>query len=475
MNRIRIALLGIMMILSHVALAQEDSLQTENNTKAVTLKDSVSETKVISKRIKVDGVASVVGDFVILESDIDKSFIDMETQGMPTDGITKCQVLGKLMEDKLYAHQAIQDSIVVSDAEISGEVQGKIEYLVGAIGSMEKLLNYYNMEDEQTFREELTEITKMAMLSQRMRAKILEEMEITPEEVRIWFNGIPEDQRPVFGDEVEVAQIVKKPKPTKEEVEKTVNRLNEIKRDIEENGSSMAIKATLYSDDPSVTENQGLMSLSKKDGFAKEFKDAVFSTREGEISEPFETEFGWHIVKVEKIRGQVVDARHILIRPEISDEAREQAKTELDSIRSKVLAGEFTFQTAARNFSDEKETRFDGGVLRNPLDFSTRFELTKMDSRLYSQIGDLKGEEISQPLMEDTRSGIVYKLVKVIKRYPSHTADFSQDYLKIQDLALKDKQLETIREWMNDKIKDTYISVGSDFKECDFTNNWLKK
>lgn len=475
MSKIRIALLGVMMIVSQGLLAQEDSLQTENNAGTKISSDSVSVPTVKNKRIKIDGVASVVGDFVILESDIDKSFIDMETQGIPTDGITKCQVLGKLMEDKLYAHQAIQDSIVVSDAEISQEVQGKIDYLVNAIGSMDKLLNYYNMEDEQTFRDELTEITKMGMLSQRMRAKILEEMEITPEEVRIWFNGIPEDERPVFGDEVEVAQIVKKPKPTRESVQKAVNRLKEIKRDIEENGASMAIKATLYSDDPGKTENQGFYSFSKKDSFVKEFKDVAFSTPEGEISEPFESEFGWHILKVEKIRGQVVDARHILIRPEISDDAREEAKAELDSIRSKILDGEFTFQDAARNFSDEKETRFDGGVLRNPVDFSTRFELTKMDSRIYSQIVNLQGEEISQPLMEDTRSGIVYKLVKVINRYPSHTADFSQDYLKIQDLALKDKQLETIKKWMDEKIKDTYISVGSDFKGCDFTNNWLKE
>lgn len=477
MNNLRVVLLLMMLVCQGIWAQDETSDQVLDSVSVLNNAGNSATTtsKTVNQRKKVDGVASVVGDFVILESDIDKSFIDLETQGMLTKDITRCQVLGKLMEDKLYAHQAIQDSIIVTDVEINQQVESRIDYLVNAIGSMEKLLNYYNREDEQSFREEMTELTKMSMLSQKMREKIIEEMEITPEEVRIWFNKIPEDQLPVFGDEVEVAQIVKKPKASDEEVQKVIDRLKEIKRDVEENGSSMAIKATLYSKDPGVSENQGLYQVTKKGQFIKEFKDVAFSTPEGEISEPFESEYGWHILKVEKIRGQVIDARHILLRPKISEESRQVAIAELDSIRSKVMAGEFTFQDAARNFSDEKETRFDGGVLRNPQDFSNRFELTNMDPVMYSQIGDLEEDEISQPLMEQTRSGDVYKLVKVIKRYKSHKANFSQDYLKIQDLALKDKQLETIKKWMDEKIKDTYISVGADYKGCDFANNWLKK
>ncbi|MDG3583837.1 peptidylprolyl isomerase [Galbibacter pacificus] len=459
-----------------VAVESPDLLVSNDTTNVgaatASLKDTV---KIDNTREKVDGVAAVVGEYVILESDIDKSFIDMQTQGVSTKNITRCQVLGKLMEDKLYAHQAIQDSIVVTDAEVNSTVDRQMDFLVSQVGSMEKLLEFYRKDDEQSFREELFEIVKSQQLSQRMQAKVVEEIEITPEEVRQWYNSLAEDERPVFGDEVEIAQIVKVPEPSEAEVKETIDKLKEYKRDVEENGSSFAIKQTLYSEDPGKNSNGGIYKLSKNSGFVQEFKDVAFSTNEGEISEPFKTEFGYHIIYVEKIRGQERDVRHILLRPKISAEAIEETKDELAKIRTKILDGEFTFAEAARNFSDEKETRFDGGVLRNPETFDTKFELTKMDPTLYSQISDLQGDQISQPLQEETRTGIQFKLLKVIKRYKSHKADYSQDYVKIKELALKEKQFKEIAEWMDEKIKDTYISVAPDSKGCDFANNWLKK
>ncbi|EIJ39177.1 parvulin-like peptidyl-prolyl isomerase [Galbibacter orientalis DSM 19592] len=478
---------GLMLMFVTTMVAQEksvDSLTVTSNkilaenpvatsgTEATAVADT---TAVDTKREKVDGVTAVVGDYVILESDIDKSFIDMQTQGVSTKGITRCQVLGRLMEDKLYAHQAIQDSIVVSDAEINSTVDRQLNFLVGQVGSIDKLLEFYRKEDEQSFREELFEIVKAQQLSQRMQAKVVEEIEITPEEVRQWYNGLAEDEKPVFGDEVEIAQIVKVPEPSDKEVQEVIDKLNEYKRDVEENGSSFAIKQTLYSDDPGKKENGGVYKISKSTGFVQEFKDVAFSLKEGEISDPFKTIFGYHIIYVEKIRGQERDIRHILLRPKISEEAIQETKTELDSIRAKILEGEFTFSEAARNFSDEKETRFDGGVLRNPETFDTKFELTKMDPTLYSQISPLQGDEISQPLMEETRTGVQFKLLKVITRFKSHKADYSQDYVKIKELALKEKQFDEIAKWMDEKIKDTYINVAADSRDCDFANNWLKK
>ncbi|MEH6705007.1 MAG: peptidylprolyl isomerase [Galbibacter orientalis] len=457
-------------VTSNEILAENPAATSGTETTAV-----ADTTAVDTKREKVDGVTAVVGDYVILESDIDKSFIDMQTQGVSTKGITRCQVLGRLMEDKLYAHQAIQDSIVVSDAEINSTVDRQLNFLVGQVGSIDKLLEFYRKEDEQSFREELFEIVKAQQLSQRMQAKVVEEIEITPEEVRQWYNGLAEDEKPVFGDEVEIAQIVKVPEPSDKEVQEVIDKLNEYKRDVEENGSSFAIKQTLYSDDPGKKENGGVYKISKSTGFVQEFKDVAFSLKEGEISDPFKTIFGYHIIYVEKIRGQERDIRHILLRPKISEEAIQETKTELDSIRAKILEGEFTFSEAARNFSDEKETRFDGGVLRNPETFDTKFELTKMDPTLYSQISPLQGDEISQPLMEETRTGVQFKLLKVITRFKSHKADYSQDYVKIKELALKEKQFDEIAKWMDEKIKDTYINVAADSRDCDFANNWLKK
>lgn len=465
---------GILLLFSfQVLLAQEDV--TENIIPVEQPVQEIKDTTRIFEKIKIDGVAAVVGDHVILESDIDKSYLSLETQGVAIKDIPRCQLLGKLMEDKLYAHQAVQDSIVVSEPEITSYVDRQLQFLVSQIGSIEKVVEFYKKDDEESLKAELAEIARSQQLSEKMRSKIIDEIEITPEEVRQWFNKIPEDERPVFGDEVEISQIVKQPKPSQEEIDATIEKLNKIRADVVDGGASFAIKQTLYSDDPGKSENGGIYRLTKKSPFVKEFKDVAFSTPQGELSEPFETEFGWHILLVEKIRGQELDVRHILLRPEISQKAIDKAKEELTEIRKKIIAGEFTFADAARNFSDEKETKFDGGVLINPATFDKRFELTKMDPAFYSQIRGLEGDEISHPVIEQTRTGVNYKLIKVNARFKEHVANYSQDYIKIKDLALKEKQIEAISEWMKEKIEDTYINVGPDNKDCSFANNWLKK
>ncbi|SHJ28237.1 peptidylprolyl isomerase [Pseudozobellia thermophila] len=429
------------------------------------------------KRIKLDGIAAVVGDYVILDSDIDKTLIDLKSQGVSTADITRCGLLGKLMEDRLYAHQAVQDSLLVSDDEVAATTDRQIQGFVQQIGSMEKLLKFYKKEDEASLREDINKINKLRMLSEKMQSSIIEEIEITPEEVRQFFNKIPEDERPVFGAEMEIAQITKEPKPTEEEKQKVIDKLNAIKADVEDNDASFSVKAILYSQDPGSKSKGGFYSITKDTGFDKTFKDVAFSLREGEISEPFETPFGFHIIYIEKIRGQELDLRHILMQPEISQEALDAAKAELDTIRKHILDGKYTFAQAALNFSDEKETKFDGGLLRNPTTFDSRFELTKMDPTLYNQVRNLKDGEISHPILEqDPRGGgPKYKILMVTNRYDEHVADFAKDYLKIQQLAKTDKQYKAIKKWMDEHIEETYISVNEANHDCDFANNWIKK
>ncbi len=428
------------------------------------------------KRIKLDGISAVVGDYVILDSDVAKTLIDLKSQGADTDDITHCGLLGKLMEDRLYAHQAVQDSILVSDDMVNAQGEAQLQSLVQQIGSMDKVLKYYKKQDEQSFREELYKINKLRMLSEKMQQEIIKDIEITPEEVRQFYNNIPEDERPMLGAELEIAQIVKTPKPSDEENQKVIDKLNQIKADIEDNDASFSVKAILYSQDPGSKSKGGFYSITKETGFDKTFKDVAFSLREGEVSEPFKTPFGYHIIFIEKIRGQELDLRHILISPEISDKVAEEAKSELDSIRQKILDNEFTFAEAALNFSDEKETKYDGGVLRNPQDFGSRFELTKMDPALYNHVRNLKDGEISYPVLEeDPRGGPPkYKIYKVTNRYEEHKADFAQDYIKIQQLALTQKQFTKIKEWMAEHIADTYVSVNDANRDCDFANNWVK-
>lgn len=458
---------------TQVADNQVESMESVAEANVATKKDSTNN----FKKLKLDGIAAVVGDYVILESDIEKTLIDLKSQGASTEDITRCSLLGKLMEDRLYAHQAVQDSILVSDDEVNAVGDRQLQSLVQQIGSIEKVLKYYKKEDEQSFREELFKINKLRMLSEKMQQDIIADIEITPEEVRQFFNKIPEDERPVFGAELEIAQIVKAPKPTEAEKQKVIDKLNQIKADVEDNDASFSVKAILYSQDPGSKSKGGFYSITKDTGFDKTFKDVAFSLREGEVSEPFETIFGYHIIYIEKIRGQELDLRHILMQPEISQEALDEAKRELDTIRKKIMDGEFTFAEAALNFSDEKETKFDGGLLRNPKDFSSRFELTKMDPTLYNQVRNLKDNEISYPILEeDPRGGASkYKILKVTNRYDEHVADFAKDYTKIQELALTEKQYKAIKKWMDEHIEDTYVSVNEANRDCDFANNWVKE
>ena len=434
-------------------------------------------TQAVPMRVKIDGIAAVVGDYVILDSDIEKTLIDLKNQGASSEDITRCGLLGKLMEDRLYAHQAVQDSILVSDDEVNATSDRQIQQLIQQVGSMDKVLKFYNKTTVEEFREELYKINKLQMLSQKMQQKIVGEIEVTPEEIRQFFFKIPEDERPVFGAEMEIAQIVKTPKIPEIEKQRAIDKLREIKADVEDNDASFSVKAILYSQDPGSKSKGGAYSMTRETPFVKEFKDVAFSLQEGEISDPFETEFGYHIIYIEKIRGQELDLRHILIQREIPQTAVDAAKKELDSVRQHILAGKYSFADAALNFSDEKETKFDGGLLRNPINFDSRFELTKMDPTLYNQVRDLKDNEVSYPILEpDPRGGPPsYKILQVSNRFDEHVADFAQDYLKIQELALREKQFNTIKEWMAEHIEETYVSVNEENKSCTFANNWIKQ
>ena len=428
-----------------------------------------------SERKKVDGVAAVVGDYLILESDIDKAYIDLKQQEVDTKNITRCQMLGKLMEDKLYAHQAVQDSVKLTDAEVREQVNQRIEYLTAQLGGdIKKLLEFYKKNDEQSMREELFTLFKVNTLAQRMRQQIVKDVEVTPEEVRNFFNAIPADERPHFGTELEIAQIVVNPVAPPSAVQKVIDLLNDIKKDVEENGMSFATKAILYSQDRA-TGGQ-LLTFNRNSAFDKAFKDVAFTLREGEISKPFESSFGWHIIQMDKIRGKEVSVRHILIMPDIPQEALDEAKEKIAKIRDRIVNKELTFDEAARNFSDEKETRNDGGQLINPEDLSSRFELTRIEPSLYARISDLKDDEVSVPFLDEDRTGKKsYRIYKITNRIEEHQADFTKDYVKIQDLALKEKQLKAIAKWMKEHIEKTYIAINGEYRNCKFENNWLKK
>ncbi|AUS06949.1 peptidylprolyl isomerase [Pseudotamlana carrageenivorans] len=455
-------------------MAGQEIIEDKVPEQAVTKIDSI-KTK---NAKKVDGVAAVVGDYIVLDSDIKKEREQVKAAGGSLEGVDDCELFGLMLERKLYAHHAIQDSLPVSDAEIRKNVDYQIEqFLQQTNGSMERLLEFYNKEDEKSFRDDMFEINKANELANKMQAHIVENVEITPEEVRTFFNSLPEDERPTFGAELKVAQIVAEPQVSEEEKQKIIDRLKGFKKDIIENGASFRSKAVLYSDDPGSASKGGKYTLNKKKPkMVKEFRQVAFSLEEGQISEPFATDYGYHIIMLEKIRGQEYDVAHILLIPKVSQKAIDEAKERLEKVRKRIIDGDISFAEAAKEVSDEKETKNDGGQLINPTTQDYNFELTRMDPELYSQIQNLKDDEVSLVLKEEDRTGKVkFKILKVTDRIDEHKADYGRDYLKIKELALDQKKIKAIEEWQEEHILDTYIKISGEYRNCDFTGNWLKK
>lgn len=428
------------------------------------------------KKQKIDGVIGVVGDYVVLESDIEKRYLELSSQNIPTQNISRCELLGSLLEDKVFAHQAIQDSIVVTDAEVNSLVSQQLEAMMEQTGgSMDKIIKFYKKKDADDLKAALAEIIKESKLAEGMRDKIIDDVDITPEEIRQFYVSIPKDSLMHFGAEVEISQILFKPKISKEAEQDVIDRLKQLRQEVLDGGSFFS-KAVLYTEDPGSRSNGGYYKMNKKTPFVKEFKDVAFSLKEGEISQPFKTDFGYHIIYVEKIKGQDIELRHILMSPKVSYSAELEAKERADKARTEIISGKITFAEAVAKYSDEKETKNSGGKLINPRSLETRFELTKLDPALYNKVSDLKVNEVSIPFQElDNQGNKQYKIFSVTNKIDEHLADFATDYIKIKNIALNQKKKKEIEKWLKKTVKDTYIFINPTYKDCKFDHDWLKK
>lgn len=428
------------------------------------------------EKVKVDGVATVVGDNIVLNSEIDAFKQELIQQSGGQIEISDCEMLEQIMNRKLLAHHAVIDSIVVNEGEIQQQVQRKTDYFTQQLGSPEKMLELYGFDNMKDLRDELYRVEKEGLLIQKMQQELTSDIDITPEEVKRYYNSLKaEGNLPEIGAEIELSQIVLNVEPTEVEIERTLDRLKEIKKEVEE-GASFKMKAILYSDDPGVTQNNGFYTIERNSPFVKEFKEAAFSLEEGEISQPFESDFGYHILLVEKIRGKQRDVYHILMQPKADDEAVERVRDSLTLYREKILKMELTFDEAVLKYSDDKDTRLNKGVLMNPVSGDTKFEQTRMDPELYSKISSLEAGELSRVFLDETRQGgKMFKVLLLKSKTEAHEADLGKDYEKIMDLALQKKKTETIEKWSEEKIKDTYVKINDSYLSCEFKSDWSKK
>ena len=429
-----------------------------------------------AQKVKIDAVGVVVGKNIVLDSDIEKFKLELENNSEGKIKISDCEMLEQLMLQKLLAHHAVVDSIVVSDAEVNSQVERNIQFFSQEYGSVEKVVEAYGFNDIEDLKTELFGIEKENSLIQKEQRQITENIDVTPEEIRIYFNGLKEKgELPEFPAEIQIAQLVLNAEASPEEIERILNKLNQLKKEIEE-GSSIKMKAIINSNDPGVTENGGRYSIDKNSQFIKEFKETAFSLDVNQVSEPFKSQFGYHIIQLHEIRGETRIASHILLQPEIPQEKLDKTKEKLEKIVADIKSGEVTFDEAVRKFSQDTDTRNNGGLIVNPYSGESTFDLTRMDPALYARVNNLQKNEMSDIFYDEDRSGKkMYKVMIMKDRTNTHIADMVDDYVKVQNLALQKKKQETIAKWSKEKIGDTYIKISNEYQKCTFDKNWTKE
>ncbi len=429
-----------------------------------------------AQKVKIDAVGVVVGKNIVLDSDIEKFKLELENNSEGKIKISDCEMLEQLMLQKLLAHHAVVDSIVVSDAEVNSQVERNIQFFSQEYGSVEKVVEAYGFNDIEDLKTELFGIEKENSLIQKEQRQITENIDVTPEEIRIYFNGLKEKgELPEFPAEIQIAQLVLNAEASPEEIERIINKLNQLKKEIEE-GSSIKMKAIINSNDPGVTDNGGRYTIDKNSTFIKEFKEVAFSLDVNQVSEPFKSQFGYHIIQLHEIRGETRVASHILLQPEIPQEKLDKTKEKLEKIVADIKSGELTFNEAVKKFSQDTDTRNNGGLIVNPYSGESTFDLTRMDPALYARVNNLQKNEMTDVFYDETREGKkMYKVMIMKDRTNTHIADMVDDYVKVQNLALQKKKQETIAKWSKEKIGDTYIKISDEYQKCTFDKNWTKE
>ena len=430
----------------------------------------------IAQKVKIDAVGVVVGKNIVLDSDIEKFKLELENSSEGKIKISDCEMLEQLMLQKLLAHHAVVDSIVVSDAEVDSQVERNIQFFSQEYGSIEKVVEAYGFNDIEDLKIELFGIEKENSLIQKEQLQITENIDVTPEEIRIYFNGLKDKgELPEFPAEIQIAQLVLNAEATQEELDRVVNKLLKIKKEVEA-GSSFKMKAIINSNDPGVTDNGGRYVIDKNSTFIKEFKETAFSLDVNQVSEPIKSKFGYHIIQLNQIRGETRVASHILIQPEIPQEKLDETKEKLEKIKKDIDTGVITFDEAVKKYSEDKDTKNNGGLIVNPYSGESTFDLTRMDPALYARVNNLQKGEMSDVFYDEEREGKkMYKVMIMKDRTNTHVADMVDDYVKVQNLALQKKKQETIAKWSREKIGDTYIKISEEFRKCTFDKNWTKE
>ncbi|MVN90769.1 peptidylprolyl isomerase [Mucilaginibacter aquatilis] len=432
-------------------------------------------TAVSAQKISLDKVAGVVGSSVILKSDIELQYAQYLVSGGQPDADIKCTILGRLLTQKLLAQQAVIDSVTVTEDDVDGQIDRRMRGMIQRAGGQDRLEQFLGRSVIQ-YKDEIRPDIKEQMIAERMQGKITEKVGVTPQEVTRFFQNIPKDSLPSYNKEVEVGEIVFQPKLSKEEKQFYKDKAEGLRTRIK-NGEDFANIARLYSQDPGSAQEGGDLGFFDRQGMVKEFSATAFKLKAGELSPVFESEFGFHFLQVLERRGEQVHARHILITPVITPASLDRAKVKADSIYTLLKTNnQLDFSTAASVYSDDKETKYNGGMLMNAENVQARSTLIptdKLEPAVALVVDTMKVNTISKPQLITAQDGkSTYKVFYLRSVTDAHKANLAQDLPKIKELAQSDKVNRTVSEWFEKKRKSTFTRIDPEFQSCKQLKDW---
>jgi peptidyl-prolyl cis-trans isomerase SurA len=442
----------------------------------------------------VDEVVWVVGDEAILKSDIEVTRIQAAMEGIRWGRNPDCAIPEQLAVQKLFLHQAAIDSVEVTDAEVSAQVEQRIEYMISQIGSREKL-EEYRKQSITEIRESMRDELRNQLLIQRMKSQLVQDVAVTPAEVRRYFKDMPQDSIPFVPTTVEVQIITQTPQVAPEEINRVKDELRDYTDRVTRGESTFQTLARLYSQDPGSARRGGELDYTGRGMLDPAFATVAFNlTDPKKISKIVESEFGYHIIQLVDKRGDKIKVRHILLKPEVSDSAIQSCLARLDTIAGDIrtgslpqvlqghvtVDGKFTFENAVSFFSDDKDTRNNRGLMANSVDEgrtqTSRFELQDLPTEVARVVDTMQVGQISAPFtMVNARGKTVCVIARLKSRVEGHKATITEDFQVMKNLVMEKRRAEALHRWVVNKIKNTYVRVNNEYRDCDFEyEGWVR-
>jgi peptidyl-prolyl cis-trans isomerase SurA len=436
----------------------------------------ISIVNIFSQNLLIlDKVIAQVGSEVILYSEVEEYYAYQKANYGKLPESARCGILDNLMLKALLTNEAKLDTmIIVNDAEVEEQLTRRIDEILYMMNGDVSFFQEYYGKSINEVKSEMRDDIRNQTLSEKMQQKIVSDTKITPAEVKAFFEMIPKDSLPYFSSEVELSEIVAYPKVNEDQRKKSIEKLEGLKQKILD-GDDFALLAKTFSDDPGSARNGGDLGWQKRGSFVQEFEEAAYRLDAGEISPIVESSFGFHLIQMLERRGNNFHTRHILIKPEITEQDYEITRSMLDSVRTVILEGKMSFELGVKRHSDKEAQSYNNaGRMVNPKSGNTFFEIAEVDTDVFFVIDSLKAGGISKPMrfrMEDGKVG--FKLIQLNSRSAPHKANLNQDFSKIKMAALEKKKGTYLNNWINDRVDLTYIEIDPMFDQCEILKKWI--